>query len=41
LGRIEFGLRIPAFPVDGSSEETFVKQIERLVSEVKEYFSSA
>jgi len=41
LRKIEFGLRIPAFPVDGSSGETFIKQIEHFVSEVKEYFSSA
>ncbi|MCD6470023.1 hypothetical protein J7L29_04410 [Candidatus Bathyarchaeota archaeon] len=41
MRKIEFGLRIPAFPVDGSSGEAFIKQIEHFVSEVKEYFSSA
>lgn len=41
MGRIEFGLRIPAFPVDGSSGEAFIEQIERFVSDVKEDFSSA
>jgi len=41
LGRIEFGLRIPSFPVDGSSGEAFTDQIIRFVSEVESDFVSA
>jgi len=41
LGKVEFGLRIPGFPVDGSSEEAFTKQIIRFVSEVESDFNSA
>jgi F420-dependent oxidoreductase-like protein len=41
LGKVKFGLRIPSFPVDGSSGEDFVSQIIRFVSEVECDFDSA
>jgi len=41
LGRVEFGLRIPAFPVDGSNGEAFVDQLIRFVSKFESDFDSA
>ena len=41
MGRVEFGLRIPTFPVDGSSGEAFVDQLIRFVSEFESDFDSA
>jgi len=41
LGRVEFGLRIPAFPVDGSGGEVFVDQLFRFVGEFESDFDSA
>ena len=41
MGNIEFGLRIPSFPVDGSEGREFIRQIVRFVSDLEENFSSA
>jgi len=41
MRKIEFGLRIPSFPVDGSSGEAFIEQIIRFVKTVEEDFHSA
>lgn len=41
LTDILFGLRIPAFPIDGSSSKNFVTQIIRFIDELKGDFSSA
>ena len=41
MEKIEFGLRVPSFPIDGSSGEAFRSQIIRLISEAEEAFSSA
>jgi len=41
LGKVEFGLRIPSFPVDGSSGEAFTDQIVKFISEVEDDFDSA
>ena len=36
----EFGWRIPAFSIDGSSRETFVSQIVNFVDEIEDNFHS-
>lgn len=41
MGKVEFGLRVPSFPVDGSSGEAFTDQIIRFISKVESDFSSA
>jgi len=41
LGKVEFGLRVPSFPVDGSSGEAFTDQVIRFISEVEDDFDSA
>jgi len=41
LGKVEFGLRVPSFPVDGSSGEAFIDQVIRFISEVEDDFNSA
>jgi len=41
LGKVEFGLRVPSFPVDGSSGEAFTDQVIRFISEVEGDFDSA
>ena len=41
MNNIEFGLRIPAFPLDGSSGELFIRQIKHFISKIRKNFSSA
>jgi len=41
LGKVEFGLRIPSFPVDGSSGQAFIDQIVKFIGKVECYFDSA
>ena len=41
MRRVEFGLRVPSFPVDGSSGQTFIDQVVQFLSEVEGYFDSA
>ena len=41
MGKVEFGLRVPSFPVDGSSGEAFTDQVIRFISEVEDDFDSA
>jgi len=41
LGKVEFGLRIPSFPVDGSTGQAFTDQIINFISRVEGDFSSA
>jgi len=38
---VKFGLRIPSFPIDGSSSAEFVRQIFEFVGELEQYFDSA
>ena len=41
MGKVEFGLRIPSFPVDGSSGQAFTDQVVRFISEFEYDFDSA
>jgi len=41
LGKVKFGLRIPSFPVDGSSGQAFTDQIVKFISRVESDFNSA
>ncbi len=41
LARVKFGLRIPSFPIDGSSGEEFMKQIYGFIEALKGDFESA
>ena len=41
MGKVEFGLRVPSFPVDGSSGRVFIDQVLRFISEVERDFDSA
>ena len=41
MARIEFGLRVPSFPVDGSCGPGFIKQIASFIGELKDAFESA
>jgi len=41
LSLVKFGLRVPSFPVDGSSAKTFVNQILGFLKELEENYSSA
>jgi len=41
MGKVEFGLRIPSFPVDGSSGQAFTDQIVKFISQLECDFDSA
>jgi len=41
MGSIGFGLRVPGFPVDGSSGSEFTRQVFDFLSELEPYFDSA
>jgi len=41
MGGVKFGLRVPSFPVDGSSGGDFINQILRFIGEVESGFDSA
>ena len=41
MTKVKFGLRIPAFPVDGSTGKAFINQVTQFINELKQDFSSA
>ncbi|MCS7120952.1 MAG: LLM class flavin-dependent oxidoreductase [Nitrososphaerota archaeon] len=41
MKKIKFGLRVPSFPVDGSSGKIFIDQISVFISDVEGFFDSA
>jgi alkanesulfonate monooxygenase SsuD/methylene tetrahydromethanopterin reductase-like flavin-dependent oxidoreductase (luciferase family) len=41
LETLKFGLRVPSFPADGSTEREFINQIQRFLRELEENFDSA
>ena len=41
MTKVKFGLRIPSFPVDGSTGKAFINQVTQFINELKQDFSSA
>lgn len=41
MSKIKFGLRIPSFPIDGSSKEDFIDQIITFLKVLNESYDSA